>query len=298
MPIVREFDYFKPATIDETLELLEEHKKNAVLLAGGTDIIVNMKDGTEKPEVLIDIKGINELNKIERKNNSLYIGATATFSDLLGNTEVQKKFLLLWESAKTIGSVGIRNRATIAGNICSAVPSLDSGPALLVYEAVVHAAGKKGNREIPMSGWFLDSKKNALKPGEIVVGVSVGLPEKKHAGCYVKLGRYRGDDLAQAGVGILAFEDNTYKIAFCALGPTPVRAENIESLLNGNPLSDSLIKQAQDAVSRVISPITDIRATKEYRTHMAKIMLKRGLKAAVSRLNGKGPGPGAVLLGG
>lgn len=299
MVITQEFDYFKPATINKALDILDKFKQNAALLAGGTDLIVKMKDDIEKPKVIIDIKSIDELNKIEFKNNSLYIGATVTFSDLLDKSIVKKKFPLLWESIKTIASVGIRNRATLVGNICSAVPSLDSGPALLVYESVVNVTSKKGKRKIPISEWFLGPKKNALKPGEIIMGITVPLPKEKNGTCYMKLGRYKGEDLAQAGVGILVSAgDNTYKIAFCALCPTPIRAEKIESILNGNLLDNSLIEKAQDLVCKVISPITDIRATKEYRIHMAKVMLKRSLKTAVSRLNGKGPELGLSLLGG
>ena len=184
----------------------------------------------------------------------------------------------------------------MVGNICSAVPSLDSGPALLLYEATVVVKGKDGERRIPIEEWFLGPRKTALKEGEIVEYIEVPLPDKKHGGCYIKLGRYNGEDLAQVGVGVLALSGNEYRVAFCAVGPKPNRARKIEELLKGKEITDSVIEEAKKLVEEEISPITDIRATKEYRMHMAKVMLDRALKAAVERLNGKGPDYGTRLI--
>lgn len=296
MAIEHEFEYFKPVSVEGVIELLMKYKGKARLLAGGTDLIVRIKDGLEFPEAVIDIKGLTELNKLEFKNNKLFIGSLVTFNDLIDSKVVEEKFPLLWESSKTVASMGIRNRATIVGNICSAVPSLDSGPALLVYEANVVVKGPKGERIIPILDWFLGPRKTALNIDEFVYGIGISLPEKKNGGSYVKLGRYNGEDLAQVGLGILALEGNEYRLAFCAVGPLPSRAKKIETLLNGKPLTDSLINEAKNLVPEEISPITDVRATKEYRSHVAKIMFERGIKAAVERLNGKGPAYGEKLI--
>jgi carbon-monoxide dehydrogenase medium subunit len=296
MAIAHEFDYFKPESIEGVIELLLKYKGKARLLAGGTDLVVRIKDGLEFPEAVIDIKGLTELGKLEFKNNRLFIGSLVTFNDLIDSKVVEEKFPLLWESSKTVASMGIRNRATIVGNICSAVPSLDSGPALLVYEANVVVKGSEGERIIPILDWFLGPRKTALNADEFVYGITISLPEKKNGGSYVKLGRYNGEDLAQVGLGILALEGNEYRLAFCAVGPLPGRAKKIETLLNGKSLTDSLIEEAKNLVPEEISPITDVRATKEYRLHVAKIMFERGIKAAVERLNGKGPSYGKKLI--
>jgi CO/xanthine dehydrogenase FAD-binding subunit len=124
----------------------------------------------------------------------------------------------------------------------------------------------------------------------------VRIPKKKNGGCYVKLGRYAGEDLAQVGLAVLALADNTYRVAHCAVGPVSRRAEKIEAVLNGKKLSDSLITEALRLVDQEISPITDIRSTKEYRVHMTKVMLQRGLQTAVNRLLGEGPAYGACLI--
>lgn len=298
MAIISDYDYYKPMQINKALSLLDKFKKRARILAGGTDLIVKMKDNLEQPQHIIDIKGIDVLNKIEQKNNSIFIGASVCFNKLIDSSLIKKRLPLLWESVRTVGSVGVRNRATLAGNICSAVPSLDSGPALLVYEAKVEVKSIKAKRSIPISKWFLGPKRTVLKNNEIVLGITIPVPKIKYGSCYMKLGRYKGEDLAQAGVGVLILKNNTYRISFCALGPVPVRAYKLESMLKGKLLSDELIINAQDIVPQIISPITDIRATKEYRMHMAQEMLKRGLQTASTRLKGKGPDLGESLLGG
>jgi carbon-monoxide dehydrogenase medium subunit len=284
MPITCEFEYRKPKTLPQAIAILSHHGKNASVLAGGTDLLVWLKEGLLSPTALVDVKGIRELHKLELKAGALFVGACVTFTELLESAIVRQKLPLLWECSHTVASVGVRNRATLVGNICSAVPSLDGAPALLDYEAVVLVRGPKGRRRISMADWFAGPHKTALRNGELVLGVKIPLPKKKCGACYVKLGRYSGEDLAQVGVGILALAGGEYRVAFCAVGPVPARATKIERLLHGKRLTDALVREAQHLLPEEIQPITDIRASKEYRMHMAKVMLERGLWAAVERL--------------
>ena len=295
MPITCEFEYHKPKTMAEALKLLSKNKESCVL-AGGSDLLVWMKEGLRSPKAVIDVKGIPGLGGLELSSGALRVGACMTFSELIESEVVRKKFPMLWECSRTVASVGVRNRATLVGNICSAVPSLDSAPALLVYEAVVEARSLRGVRHVPISEWFVGPKRTALKGGELVTAVTIPLVRKKAGACYVKLGRYAGEDLAQVGLGVLALAGNEYRVAFCAVGPVPVRARRIEALLAGKELDDALIEQAQELVSEEISPISDIRAAKEYRLHMAQVMLGRGLKAARARLAGQAPACGENLI--
>lgn len=287
MAVVHEFNYYRPEKLDEVLVLLARQKEKARILAGGTDLAVYIKEDLDHPQVVIDVKKVNELKKIEFDENSLFIGALTTFSGILASDHIKQNYLMLWEAAQSVASVGIRNRATLVGNICSAVPSLDSAPALLCYEAIVHTHSLEGTRSIPIREWFIAPRKTAKQDDEIVLGVTIPKISQKHAGCYLKLGRYRGEDLAQAGLGILVTEDQQYRLAYCAVGPIPKRVSEIEKLLNGKPLEDSLLKQARELVPQNISPITDIRSSKEYRIHMCQVMLERGLLAAFDRLQGK-----------
>lgn len=295
MPILHDFEYFKPMWVSEAINLLLAHS-SAAILAGGTDLILNLKQGIATPEAVIDIKGIDELKKIEFDGSHLLIGALVTFNDLIESDVVNDKFPLIVEVSKTVGSMGIRNRATMVGNICSAVPCMDSGPLLCVYEADILVQGQAGDRKIPVAAWFLANRKTSLKEGEFVTGIAIPLPGKKHAGCYVRLGRYAGEDLAQVSIAIIAFSDDSYRIAFGAVAPIPVRAKKIENLLKGKKLDDVLIEKAKEIVPQEITPITDIRASKEYRMHTAKVMFERGIKTVVDRLNGGVPEYGMNLL--
>jgi CO/xanthine dehydrogenase FAD-binding subunit len=287
MAVAHDFEYLRPQTFDDAIKLIGKYGEKAMLLAGGTDLAVYIKEGLVHPEIVIDIKHIAELKKLEVQPDGLFIGALATFSDILVCADIKKKYLPLWEAARSVASVGIRNRATLVGNICSAVPSLDSAPVLLCYDAIVHVCSKKGERKIPIGEWFIAPRKTAKNPDEIVLGVCIPKPSVKNAGCYIKLGRYGGEDLAQAGLGVFVTEKLDYRIAYCAVGPIPRRAAKIEKLLKGKTLTPALIENAMALVPDEIAPITDIRSSKEYRIHMCKIMLERGLHASMERLNGK-----------
>ena len=295
MPILQEFDYFKPSSVGEVPKLMTRYKK-PLILAGGTDLINNLKSEVWKPDAIIDIKGIKMLQVITFKNKVLTIGALVTFTDLIESKIIQSKFQVISEMAKTVGSTGIRNRATMVGNICSAVACADSSPVLSAYDANVIVQGKNGKRKIPVNKWFKGNKQTTLKKNEIVLCIEIPLPAKKHAGCFVKMGRYSGEDLAQASVVILALPGKQYRVAFGSVGPIPIRAKEIEALLNGSDLTQELIDKIKDLIPSLISPITDIRATKEYRLLMCPIMFERGLKAVVSRLNGNGPDYGINLI--
>ena len=293
MPITAEFEYVKPKDLDEALRIFSLYKEKARALAGGTDLVVHLKEGLARPDVVVDIKALGELAGLELKGGTLRIGARVTFSELIDSKPVKSKFPLLWEAALTVASTGVRNRATVAGNICSAVPSADSAPALAVYEAEVVTRSLQGGRRVPIAKWFTGPKKTALLPGELVEAVELKAPGKKHGACYMKLSRYEGEDLAQGGIAALVFTDHTYKVAACALGPVPGRCPGTEAVLNGNKLGEKIIEKAGDALLREISPICDIRSSKEYRLHMARVMLGRALESAAGRLLGKGPGYGS-----
>jgi carbon-monoxide dehydrogenase medium subunit len=291
-----EFDYIKPTALDDALALLSEHGPRARLLAGGTDLALKLKEGAETPEVVIDLKGLDKLRRLEVDQGALVIGALVTFTQLVDSPLVAETVPMLRDAASTVGSVGIRNRATLAGNICSAVPSLDSGPALLVHEASVLVQSAAGKRCVPIADWFVGPKQAALQADEIVTGLTIPIPEKKTGACYVKLGRYAGEDLAQAGVGLLVLDELEYRVAFCALGPIPKRAAPIEAVLNGRELTEAAIAEAQALIPQEISPITDIRSSQEYRELMTTVMFERGLHTAAARLSGEQPEYGAIWV--
>jgi CO/xanthine dehydrogenase FAD-binding subunit len=295
MAIVQEFEYFKPKSLKEAVSLLLGHK-NSFVLAGGTDLVSELKNGMVSPRAIIDIKGITKLTGIDFSGKVLKIGALVTFSDLIKSEIIREHFPLITEMSGAVASVAIRNRATIVGNICSAVPCMDSGPVLSVYDAEIHVSGAGCNFRFPVSQFFKGPRKTALRGQGIATSITIPLPTVKHAGCFMKLGRYKGEDLAQASVAVLALPKQQYRVAFGSVAPVPIRAKKIEKVLNGNPLDDNLLRTVKELIPEEIAPITDIRASQEYRMHMCGIMFERALWAAAARLDGAGPTYGAARV--
>jgi len=294
MVIANEFDYRRPDTLGEAIQILSEASGSVRILAGGTDVVAWLRDDVIAPDLVVDIKDVPGLHDLTFEDGTLHIGSLVTFTELIESDVIAEHAPLLAEMAGTVASPGIRNRATMVGNICSAVPSCDAGPVLLAYNATVHLAGPSGERTVEMSDWFTGLRRTARTDDEVVTHLTID--PGRHGGAYVKLMRYAGEDLAQASVGIVVSADHDYRIAFGAVAPTPIRSSRIEELLRGKTLDEALIGEAVAMVSGEISPITDIRASAEYRTHMTEVMLKRGLVAATERLEGTGPAYGTRLV--
>lgn len=294
MVIANEFDYQRPATLAEATEILANYSGSVHILAGGTDLVAWLRDDAVAPDLVVDIKNVPGLHDLTLDGDALHIGALVTFTDLIESDVVKEHAPLLAEMSETVASQGIRNRATMVGNICSAVPSCDAGPVLLVYDTTVHVTGPDGDRSVDINDWFLGLRQTARTDDEIVTHLTIAL--RPHGGVYVKLMRYGGEDLAQAAVGIVVYPDSHYRVAFGAVAPTPIRSARIEDVLRGKTLDDALIAEAVGMVSDEISPISDIRASAEYRTRMTEVMLKRGLVAATERLTGTGPAYGTRLI--
>ena len=176
MAIAHQFEYVKPGSLREAVKTLARYGSRARILAGGTDLVSLIAEDMVKPETVVDIKGLPGLNRVEFKAGVLSIGALVTFSDLRDSPAVAKRFPVLREMTGWLASVGIRNRATVVGNLCSAVPCCDSGPVLLVYDAMVLVTGPGGKRKVPLRDWFVGPRKTVLKRGEIATGVAVPLP--------------------------------------------------------------------------------------------------------------------------
>ncbi|MDD4004171.1 MAG: xanthine dehydrogenase family protein subunit M [Elusimicrobiaceae bacterium] len=295
MPITHEFEFLRPSSLGDALSLLAD-RSGIKPLAGGTDLIVRLKNGQDTPSAVMDLKQLPELGGLAVKDGVLTIGAGVTFAELIESPLIRKHYPLLAEAAQTVASGGVRNRATLAGNIVSAVPSCDSATCLLVCDASVMAVSARGERAIPITEWFSGPRSTALQPDELVKCVRITLPEKKTGGCYVKLARYNGEDLAQAGVSVLVDSAKNYRVALSAVCPAPKRLRKTEIFLKGKRPTDKTLSEAVKLVALEVCAITDIRATVEYRAHMTGIMFKRCAAAAFARLEGKGPRYGEKLV--
>lgn len=293
MSIACEFEYAKPASVREALSRLG--RRGSVPLAGGTDLVAWLRDGAVSPACLVDLKGLAELDGIRFKAGRLWIGANTTFAEIIESPLVRRHAPVLAEAAGMVASVGVRNRATVAGNICSAVPCCDSGPALLVYGATIHVASARGRKAIPAAKWFLGPRRTALPRGGIVVGISI--PAGRHAGAFAKLKRYRGEDLAQASVAVRVDAQGGWQVAYGSVAPTPMRGPKVERLLKGVKKPEAaLLKKAAALAEAEVVPITDIRSSQVYRRLMVGVMLARAVRLAVRRLAGRGPAYGLNIL--
>jgi carbon-monoxide dehydrogenase medium subunit len=274
---MKEFEYLRPETIEEAIALRCKYERCSVLLNGGTDIVIQLRERLIAPEYVIDIKHIPGLKQITfRKEDGLYIGACVTMNEIGENEDVKKYYPFLVEAAHSVGSKQVRNRGTLVGNIVNASPLCDTGTPLYVCEAKMCIVGKDGNREIPITEFITFVRKTVLKPDEIVVGIKVPYTEGA-TGIFTKVSRRKEVDLSTICGTVLKLGDS-YRIAFGAVAPTPVRLPKTESLLKDKKLTPELIKEAAKLACTEISPISDIRASKEYRHDVVEVTVRRSLE--------------------
>lgn len=275
------FDYLRPRTTEKLIGLLAKHGEDAKLFAGGTDLLVLMRDKIVRPKYVIDLKGIDELHELSHdEERGLRIGATVTLNELLKSEVVKERFAALWSAADVLADPTLRNRSTLVGNICNASPAADMAPALLVLDAEVEVAGKEGERTIPIRDFFTGVKRTSLKPGEFVRAVRIPNPPAGAKGGYLKWGRTRGEDLAVVGVAALVADSGKElaRIALSSVAPTPLLVPEVEKVFQGEGLLEKKIDEAAAAVLKKICPISDVRCCEEYRICMAEVLTRRILK--------------------
>ncbi|MDR2035951.1 MAG: FAD binding domain-containing protein [Coriobacteriales bacterium] len=262
--------YLQPKTLDEAFEYLAREGETRIF-AGGTDLIVLMRDGVIRPHALVDVKALPELQGIEIDNNKLVIGAAATCGDLIASSCVSDSCLLLKQAALTLANSLLRNRATLVGNLCNASPGADMAPAALVLQGVLTAVSPEGAREIALKDFFVGVKKHVLKANEIVTKIS--FPVNKGRGIYLKKRRIRGHDLAQVGVAGFHDEDGIFRLALGAVAITPLLLDDF-GCLSASDLALEKADIAKEAVEAA-KPISDVRASSDYRLAMVKLFTER-----------------------
>jgi CO/xanthine dehydrogenase FAD-binding subunit len=281
------FDLVAPGTLDEALRLLLRHQGKAKIIAGGTDLIPKLRGRQiAGPEFLIDLRKIPNLNFIECDERLLHIGALTTLRTIETSSIIREKFNLLFQAAQSVGSIQVRNRGTIAGNICNAVPSADLAPALLVLEARLRLAGSKGQRTVGIGDFFVGPNKTVLSAGEVLTEIQIpNLPHHAKA-LYLKLSPRSAMDLAVVGVAVLTNLEQglcrEVRIALGAVAPTPIRASRAEKIMQGQKVSPELIEQTAQAAAGESRPIDDHRASAEYRREMVKVLTRRALTLTTS----------------
>lgn len=268
------FVYYKPQTLKECVSLLEEHP-DAALLNGGTDLIIQMREGLRIPTDIIDIKNIPDLQGIKVGPDEIFIGGAVTMSQVYDHPELSKLFPYLCDAARSVGSIQIRNRATIAGNLVNASPLADTATPLLCLEAVIHTYGPNGTREIPLNEFFVFVRKTLLEPNEVVTGISFK-PDALDKAVFTKLSRRNEVDLSTVCCSV-GRKGGEYRIAFGSVAPTPLRLLDVEAYLKDKELTDDVRREAAEIARGTVSPISDVRASKEYRLDMVANMLEDAL---------------------
>lgn len=283
------FDVVRPRSLDEALGLLKENHDGEVRpFAGGTDLIPKLKGrlvGT--PKCLLDLKTIPDLDYIrEDGEGGLSIGALASISSVAGSPLVRGRFFMLAQAAGSIASNQIQHRGTIAGNICNAVPSADSAPALLCLNARVSCVSHRGTRSVPIREFFTGPNRTVLASDELLREIQIPGAAEKARGVYIKLSPRSRMDLAVVGVALMVAPEKgilkDVRIGLGAVAPTPIRSDKGEALLEGRSLSEELLAKAARAASEEARPIDDHRASAEYRKMMVEVLVKRGLQQCLA----------------
>ncbi len=278
------FKYLNPDNIQEACLLLSEHKGNARLIAGGTDLLISLKNREIMPEYVINLDSIPELNYIRYDGGSLSIGALATIQDLESSPVVKESFPVLADAARQMGSPQIRNMATVIGNICRAAPSADMAPVMIGLGAKLRTIYTGGERIINIDEFFVGPGETGIDNTEILVEIQVPAMPPNTRGVYLKIARREAVSIAFTGVAVIVTMDSNnaviedVKIVLGAVASTPVRAGKAEELLKGKVVDSGLIEEAAKAAAKIAAPISDIRCSAGYRSEMVKVLVSRALK--------------------
>lgn len=283
---MRPFEYFEPATLADTVALLGRYNGQASLLAGGTDLLVEIKEQLKQPDYVINIKKIPGLDGLTyNEEEGLRIGALVTVRQIETSPLVQAKYAGLAQAARDLASIQVRCRATVAGNICRASPSADTLPPLIADGAAVKVFGPQGERAILLEDFFTGPGKTVMRRDEVLTEITVPPPPSHTGKVYLKHGRRKAMELATVGVAVtltLAGEVcQEIRIVLGAVAPTPLRARQAEAVLRGKVVSEAVINTAAEAAQAESRPISDVRSSAEYRREMVRVLTARAVRQAV-----------------
>ena len=278
------FGYERPQTLDRAVALLDSYGPDARPLAGGTDLIIGMRQRALLPKVVVDLKAVPELRPdIRLADGQLSVSADTVMSDLAADNRIRAQFPALAEAAAVVGAVQIRNRATLVGNICNASPAADTAPALLAYDALVVAFGPGGTRRIPIEAFFTGPGQTTLARGELVIAIELPVPARPAGSAFGRLTRRRGADLATVSACASVDGSGVTRLGLGAVGPRPLLATDHTGVL-ADPGADR--DEQAGTLARLVltaSPISDVRASREYRLSMLGVLSRRVLRAALAR---------------
>lgn len=281
-PGLPEFDYIRPESLVEASRFLAEHPGEAIPFMGGTDIFVRMRDGFIKSKYLVDVKNLDDANRITFDPQvGLNLGAAVNMNRVIASPEIQQVYPLLSDAAHAVASYQLRTRATIVGNICNASPAGDTTGACIVLDGSLIVHGVDGFRTESLKTFFLGPGKTRLKPGDVVRAIQFPLPPSGYSARYYKLGRNAAGDLAIVGVTVLGYPDATapsgyrFRIALASVAPVPLVPIEAEKILMDEAITPESISKAAQAAMDACTPISDIRGSARYRKLMVRNLTEK-----------------------
>ncbi|MBP2637112.1 MAG: ndhF 2 [Firmicutes bacterium] len=287
-----EFAYYNPKNMQSLLDTLSSLQNYAVL-AGGTDLLVKMKEKLLRPmpQAVVDINEIGDLKEIAEIDGYLWIGSAVSHTALTQSRLILEKAGVLAEAASQVGSPQIRNKGTVGGNICNASPAADTVPALLALNASVEISDQSGRRHVPLADVFKGPGKTCLLPGQFISRIKIRPVQRNEGAAFLKFGKRKALAIAMVNAAIwLKLADgviNDVRIAFGSVAPTPIRLYELEKWLVGKPAEKELFAQAGARAAQLIKPIDDIRCTANYRKRLAQVIVFRGLMSAWEQAEGR-----------
>jgi CO/xanthine dehydrogenase FAD-binding subunit len=285
---MKSFEFFAAKDSNHAVTLLAQHAANAKvkIIAGGTDLLADLKFTAHGPDVVVDISRAEDLKNINLTEQGLSIGALVTHTQIMRSPLIRQLFPALVDAAHTIGAVQTRNLGTLGGNLVTAVPSMDSGPTLMALEAIVTIAGNGGRRQMPLTEFFVGPRKTVLKPDELLAEIIIPKQNLGKPTHFLKFGLRKGQALALVNVGAsfwVDWEKNTFlapRVALGAVAPKVIRAVQAETYLEGRAITTETMAEAGRVAVGDAKPISDFRASAEYRRHLIAVLTKRALEGA------------------
>lgn len=280
---MKKFDYFQPENLEKAYELMEKYKSSARYVAGGTDILLRIKQKVIQPDALISLTGIKTLRKIDH-NGGLSLGSLATFKDISKDIDIFQNYPALAKAAAVVADPSVRNVATVGGNICNAAPSADSVPPLMVMEAKLILAGPGGEKTVPIEDFFTGPGENVLKDIQILKEIRIPKKAPNTRMAFQKVGRVK-QDIAVVNAAVLMVMDGKFcqkcRLSVGAVAPVPLRLKNVEKILEGEEVNQILLDRVKAMVEQEVRPITDLRSTEDYRREVSGVLIRRAIVEAI-----------------
>lgn len=283
-------EFITPASLDDALGIKNERGTEARIIAGGTDLILRMRDKVLSPSLLIDLRRLS-LDTIEFTRNGLKLGAFVSLSQVFESADIEKNYSALPAACREFAGPPIRNRGTLGGNIVNASPAADLVPPLIAYDADIVLSSSGSKRVLPLIDFFVGPGQSVIEPNEILTEIRLPAMSDNSATIFIKLGQRRSMAISQVNLTTRINVDaagvvTDARIVLGSVAPVPMRAVKAEELLTGKALSDDLLSEAAKKAREEVTPISDVRASQSYRLAMTEVLVRRALRATVSALPG------------